>query len=123
MRKPDGRLTEASASNVFVVKRGTILTPPKSNLILPGITYDVVTELAQANGLPLESRDVDEREVRAADELWVTSSSKEVLAIVSLDGARVGDGRPGPVFARMYQLYQEFKQKVMRAGKREAVSA
>ncbi|HEX6320788.1 MAG TPA: D-amino acid aminotransferase [Burkholderiales bacterium] len=119
----DGRLTEASASNVFVVKRGTILTPPKSNLILPGITYDVVTELAQANGLPLESRDVDEREVRAADELWVTSSSKEVLAIVSLDGARVGDGRPGPVFARMYQLYQEFKQKVMRAGKREAVSA
>ena len=119
----DGRLTEASASNVFVVKRGTILTPPKSNLILPGITYDVVTELAQANGLPLESRDVDEHEVRAADELWVTSSSKEVLAIVSLDGARVGDGRPGPVFARMYQLYQEFKQKVMRAGKREAVSA
>jgi len=119
----DGRLTEASASNVFAVKRGVILTPPKSNLILPGITYDVVTELAQANGLPLESRDVTEHEVRAADELWVTSSSKEVLAIVSLDGARVGDGRPGPVFARMYQLYQEFKQKVMRAGKREAVSA
>ncbi len=119
----DGRLTEASASNVFAVKRGVILTPPKSNLILPGITYDVVTELAQANDLPLESRDVTEHEVRAADELWVTSSSKEVLAIVSLDGARVGDGRPGPVFARMYQLYQEFKQKVMRAGKREAVSA
>jgi D-alanine transaminase len=68
-------------------------------------------------------RDVAEQEVRAADEIWVTSSSKEVLAIVSLDGRQVGDGRPGPVFARMYQLYQEFKQKVMRAGKREAVSA
>jgi D-alanine transaminase len=119
----DGKLTEASASNVFAVKRGVILTPPKSNLLLPGITYDVVTELAQANGLPLEFRDVAESEVRSADELWVTSSSKEVLAIVSLDGAAVGDGRPGPVFARMYQLYQEFKQKVMRAGKREAVSA
>jgi D-alanine transaminase len=119
----DGRLTEASASNVFAVKRGVILTPPKNNLILPGITYDVVTELAQANGLPLELRDVAEQEVRAADEIWVTSSSKEVLAIVSLDGRQVGDGRPGPVFARMYQLYQEFKQKVMRAGKREAVSA
>ena len=119
----DGRLTEASASNVFAVKRGVILTPPKSNLILPGITYDVVTELAQANGLPLELRDVAEQEVRAADEIWVTSSSKEVLAIVSLDGRQVGDGRPGPVFARLYQLYQEFKQKVMRAGKREAVSA
>jgi len=119
----DGRLTEASASNVFAVKRGMILTPPKNNLILPGITYDVVTELAQANGLPLELRDVAEQEVRAADEIWVTSSSKEVLAIVSLDGRQVGDGRPGPLFARMYQLYQEFKQKVMRAGKREAVSA
>jgi len=119
----DGKLTEASASNVFVVKRGVILSPPKSNLILPGITYDVVTELARANGLPLEFRDVAQDEVRSADEIWVTSSSKEVLAIVTLDGKPVGDGRPGPVFGRLYALYQEFKQKVMRAGKREAVSA
>ena len=119
----DGKLTEASASNVFAVKRGVILTPPKSSLILPGITYDVITELAQANALPLEARDVQEAEVRGADEIWVTSSSKEVLAVITLDGREVGDGRPGPLFARMYQLYQEFKQKVMRAGKREAVSA
>jgi D-alanine transaminase len=119
----DGKLTEASASNVFAVKRGVIHSPPKSNLILPGITYDVVSELARANNLPIEFRDVGEAEVRAADEIWVTSSSKEVLAIVELDGKRVGDGRPGPVFRRMHQLYQEFKQKVMRAGKREAVSA
>lgn len=119
----DGKLTEASASNVFVVKRSAILSPPKDSLILPGITYDVVTELARADGIPLEFRQMEEQEVRAADEIWVTSSSKEVLAIVSLDGRQVGDGRPGPVFARMHQLYQEFKQKVMRAGKREAVSA
>ena len=119
----DGQLTEASASNVFIVKRGAIVSPPKTSLILPGITYDVVLELARANGLPLELREVTEAEVRAADEIWVTSSSKEVLPVVSFDGAKVGDGRPGPVFARMYQLYQEFKQKVMRAGKREAVSA
>jgi D-alanine transaminase len=118
----DGKLTEASASNVFTVKRGVIHSPPKSNLILPGITYDVVSELARANNLPIEFRDVAEAEVRAADEIWVTSSSKEVLAIVELDGKPVGDGRPGPVFRRMHQLYQEFKQKVMRAGKREAVS-
>jgi len=117
----DGKLTEASASNVFIVKRGVIQSPPKSNLILPGITYDVVSELARANNLPIEFRDVSEAEVRAADEIWVTSSSKEVLAIVELDGKRVGDGRPGPVFRRMHQLYQEFKQKVMRAGKREAL--
>jgi len=119
----DGKLTEASASNVFVVKRGTIVSPPKSSLILPGITYDVITELAHANGLPMEFRDVAEAEVRAADEIWVSSSSKEVFAIVALDGRQIGDGRPGPVFRRMYQLYQEFKQKVMRAGKREAISA
>jgi D-alanine transaminase len=119
----DGSLTEASASNVFIVRNGVIVSPPKTPLILPGITYDVVLELAQANGLPLESRPVSEPEVRAADEIWVTSSSKEVLAIVELDGAKVGEGRPGPVFRRMHQLYQEFKQKVMRAGKREALSA
>jgi D-alanine transaminase len=114
----DGKLTEASASNVFVVRRGVVLSPPKSNLILPGITYDVVVELAQAAGLPLEFRgDLTLDEVRSADELWVTSSSKEVLAIVTLDGKPVGDGKPGAVFRRMYGLYQEFKQKVMRAGK------
>jgi D-alanine transaminase len=119
----DGKLTEASASNVFIVKRGVIVSPPKSSLILPGITYDVVAELARANAMPLEFREVSEAEVRSADEIWVTSSSKEVLAIVSLDGRKVGDGKPGPQFRRMYELYQEFKRSVMRAGKREALSA
>ncbi len=119
----EGRLTEASASNVFIVKRGAIQSPPKTELILPGITYDVVVELARANALPLEFRDITEAEVRAADEIWVTSSSKEVLAVVRLDNAAVGDGRPGPVFRRMYRLYQEFKHKVMRAGRRESISA
>jgi D-alanine transaminase len=117
----DGKLTEASASNVFIVKRGVIHSPSKSNLILPGITYDVVAELARANGLALEFGDVTEAEVRGADEVWVTSSSKEVFPIVELDGRKIGDGRPGPVFQRMYRLYQEFKQHVMHAGKREPV--
>jgi D-alanine transaminase len=119
----DGKLTEASASNAFVVKNGVILSPAKTNLILPGITYDVITELAQANAMPLEFRDVAEAEVRGADELWVTSSSKEVLAIVELDGRKIGDGKPGPVFRKMHGLYQDFKRMVMRAGKREAISA
>jgi D-alanine transaminase len=113
----DGKLTEASASNVFAVKGGVILSPDKSNLILPGITYDVIVELAQGAGLPLEFRAMSEAELRAADEIWVTSSSKEVLAITTLDGKSVGSGKPGPVFHAMYRLYQEFKQKVMRAGK------
>lgn len=113
----DGKLTEASASNVFVVKDGVIQSPPKSNLILPGITYDVIVELAASAGLALEFRQLTQAEVRAADELWVTSSSKEVLAIVLLDGKPVGEGRPGPLFRQIHRLYQEFKQKVMRAGK------
>ncbi|MEA3192646.1 MAG: D-alanine transaminase [Betaproteobacteria bacterium] len=119
----DGKLTEASASNVFIIRRGVIVSPPKSSLILPGITYDVVAELASANAMAMEFREVPEAEVRSADEIWVTSSSKEILAIVSLDGRQIGDGKPGPVFRRMYELYQEFKRKVMRAGKREALSA
>lgn len=119
----DGQLTEASSSNVFVVKAGIIQSPPKNELILPGVTYDVVVELARANAMPLEFRAISESEVRAADELWVTSSSKEVLAIVQLDGRPIGEGRPGAVFQRMYRLYQDFKLKVMRAGRRESVSA
>ena len=118
----DGMLTEASACNVFVVRGGVIQGPPKSNLILPGITYDVVLELAQSAQLPVQIRDLSEAETRAADEIWVTSSSKEVLAIVKLDGQPVGDGRPGPVFRRMFQLYQEFKRTVMRAGRERAAA-
>jgi D-alanine transaminase len=118
----EGKLTEASSSNVFVIKGGVIYSPPKNELILPGITYDVVVELAHANKLPLEFRAISEAEVRDADELWVTSSSKEVLAVVQLDGRTVGDGKPGPVFRRMFHLYQDFKRKVMRAGRRESVS-
>lgn len=113
----DGRLTEASASNVFIVRKGTIVGPQKSNLILPGITYDVVVEIARAQRMPLELREVTETEVRSADEIWVTSSSKEVLAIVALDARPVGSGKPGPVFKRMYQGYQDFKQTVMRQRK------
>jgi D-alanine transaminase len=116
----DGKLTEASASNVFVARDGVLLSPPKSNLILPGITYDVVVEIAQATKIALEFRDVTEAEVRAADEVWVTSSSKEILAIVTLDGKPVGSGKPGPLFRKAWQGYQEFKAKVMR---KEAVSA
>ena len=107
------------ASNIFVVRNGAVITPPKTNFILPGITYDVVIELARANRLPLEIRQVTEAEVRDADELWLTSSTKEVLPISMLDGKPVGHGekagKPGPVAARMYQLYQDYKRTVMRA--------
>ena len=110
----DGFLTEGSSSNVFAVKGETLLAPPKNHLVLPGITYDVVLELAAAKQVPIEIRPVAENEVRSADELWLTSSSKEVLAISRLDGKPVGSGKPGPVFRTVHQAFQEFKRAVMR---------
>jgi len=111
----DGLLTEGSASNVFVVKAGVILAPAKSNLMLPGITYDVVLELAQANAIACELRSVTQAELNEADEIWITSSSKEILPVTTLDGRPVGNGKPGPVFQRMHGLYQSYKEQVMRA--------
>lgn len=109
-------MTEGAASNIFVVKNGTLLAPPKDNLMLPGITYDVVLELAAANGIPHEVRRIAVAEVFAADELLLTSSTKEVLAITQLDGKPVGTGKPGAMFARLHALYQDFKRDVMRAA-------
>lgn len=110
----DGQLTEASSSNVFVVRDGVLLTPPKDHLVLPGITYDVVLEIAGAREFQVEVRAVTEAEVRGADEIWVTSSTKEVLAVTTLDGKPVGDGKPGMLFRRMHALYQTFKKDHMR---------
>ena len=111
----DGFLTEGAASNIFMVKQGVLLAPPPSNLMLTGVTYDVVLELAAANGIPHEIRGISEAEVRAADELWMTSSTKEIMPIVKLDGVAVGAGEPGPMARQMDALYQTFKQQVMRA--------
>lgn len=111
----DGFLTEGTASSIFVVQAGVLLAPPKSHLVLPGITYDIVLELAARHGIPCRVRPISETEVRSADELWLASSPKEVLAIVTLDGKPVGDGRPGPMIRRMDALYQQYKMDVMRA--------
>jgi D-alanine transaminase len=111
----DGILTEGSASNIFAVENGVILAPPKDNHMLPGITYDLVLELAAANGIAVQTGKFDQTRIRQADELWLTSSTKEVLAITTLDGHVVGDGKPGPVVWRMHALYQDYKARVMRA--------
>ena len=112
--RDDAFLTEGAASNIFVVKNGTLFAPPKDNLMLPGITYDVILELAAANGIPHEVRRVTKAEVFGADELLLTSSTKEVLAITTLDGKPVGNGKPGAMFAKLHPLYQTFKREVMR---------
>jgi D-alanine transaminase len=113
----DGLLTEGAASNIFAVTGDLLLAPPKSHLILPGITYDLVLELAAASGLPHRVREVTERETLTASELWLTSSTKEVLAITTLNGRPVGTGKPGPVYRRMHALYQEFKAASVAAGR------
>jgi D-alanine transaminase len=112
--RDDAFLTEGAASNIFAVKNGKLLAPPKDNLMLPGITYDVILELAAANGIPYEVRRVTKAEVFGADELLLTSSTKEVLAITTLDGKPVGNGKPGAMFAKLHPLYQAFKRDVMR---------
>lgn len=105
----DGYLTESSASNIAVVKNGVILCPPLDNLILGGITYELMMELARKAGMPLEVRRVHRREVKKADELWIMSSTKEVVPIVKLDEKPVGTGLPGPVFQRMRVLFNDYK--------------
>ncbi len=109
-----GELIEGGASNVFIVRDGMILSPRPSERMLTGITYDVVQELAQAHGMPLALRDITEAELRGADEVWITSSSKEILAVVELDERPVGNGVPGPIYRRMYDYYQAFKVAKMR---------
>ena len=112
----DGRMKEGAASNIFIVKNGVLIAPPKTHLMLPGITYDVILELAETHRQALEIREISDAELRAADEVWMTSSTKEILAITRLDGQPVGTGRPGPYGEQMWQWYQDFKNTVMRKG-------
>ena len=106
----DGFLTEASASNVLIVKDGTIVAPPKDHLILPGhhLRRDARSSRATP-ALPLDVRPVTRDEALAADEMWLSSSTKEVLAITTVDGKPFGGGTPGPVFRRVWQAFQDRK--------------
>lgn len=111
----DGLVTEGSASNIFAVVNGVLVTPPKGPFILPGITRDLVLELARAHDVPCAEHGLPETELRAADELMLSSSTKELLPITELDGTTVGRGRPGPLHARLHALYQDYKRE-FRAG-------
>ena len=113
----DGFLTEASASNVLIVRDGKVIAPPKDNLILPGITYDAAQEMTRKAGVSLEIRPVPREEALGADEMWLSSSTREVLAVTSLDGRPFAGGTPGPVFRRIYAAFQAAK----RAGAPESI--
>jgi D-alanine transaminase len=106
----DGVITEGAASNIFVIKNGRLVTPPKGPFILPGITRDLVVEIARAKGIPCDELPVKIETLISADEVWLTSSTKEILPITRIDGRAVGNGKPGPMHARMFALYKEYKQ-------------
>jgi D-alanine transaminase len=110
----NGFLTEAAASNVWVVHEGAVLGPPKSEHVLEGIRYELIKELCEECGIAYNLRPIAEGEVNAADEILLSSATKEVLPVTSLDGDAVGHGalrgKPGPVYARLYEAYQRAKQ-------------
>lgn len=104
-------LSEAAASNVWVVKDGKVIGPPRDQLVLEGIRYGLIEEMCRAAGIGFELRRVSRAEVLAADELLLSSATKEVLPITRLDERPVGSGKPGPVYARLYAAYQQAKQE------------
>jgi D-alanine transaminase len=105
----DGYLTEASASNVWIVKNHTLLGPKKNNLVLEGIRYGLFEELCEKHGIPMEMRAISQEEVFAADEVLLSSATKEVLPVILIDSKPVGLGKPGPMYAKLYAIYQEAK--------------
>ena len=105
-----GFLSEAASSNVWVVKNGTVYGSPKDHLVLEGIRYGALEELCRAQGIGFELRRIPQAEVHAADELLLSSATKEVLPVTTLDGRPVGSGRPGPVYQKLYAAYQRAKE-------------
>lgn len=112
----DGEATEGAASNLFLVREGTLLTPPKGPQLLPGITRDLILELARADGIPARELPIPAPWLGDAEEVWITSSTREILPVTRLDGHAVGDGRPGGLWQRMYALFQDYKVR-LRAGR------
>lgn len=106
------RATEGTASALFIVKGGVIVTPPKSAELLPSITRDVVLELAARHGFLWREAAIPTIELRQADEIWLASSTREVYPVTELDGLPAGGGRPGVVWRRMYGLFQQHKAEL-----------
>lgn len=110
----DGYATEGAASNVFIVLNSVLITPPNGPSLLPGITRDLVLELAQQNGVVCEERAITEKELKQADEIWLTSSTREILPVITLDKQAVGNGQCGPLWDRMIDVFQNYKVKLRR---------
>jgi len=110
----DGIATECASSNFFLVKDGKLITSIKDNRILPGVSRDILIELAQANGIEVTERDIAEAELMQADELLVTSSSKDILPATMLDGEPVGNGKVGTMWTHLWKLFQDHQAEARR---------
>jgi D-alanine transaminase len=102
----DGYLTEASSSNVWIARNGKLYAPPVNNLILEGIRYGWIEEICAAKGIAFEARQISREDVYAADEVFLSSATKEVLAVTTIDGHTIGNGAPGPIYQTLYDAYQ-----------------
>jgi len=112
----DGEALEGTATSLFLVRDGGLVTPPKGPHLLPGVTRDLVLELAQAHGIPWAEAAIPVAQLGSADEIWLTSSTREVAPVTRLDGRPVGDGRPGPLWRRMHALFRACRQQLRQAG-------
>lgn len=108
----DGYLTEGAASNVFAVINGVLMTPPKSPAILPGITRDVILEIARDKNIPNSEQAISKADLTKASEVWITSSTREIIPVCELDGEILGTGKPGPVWNTFYKLFQDYKRSL-----------
>jgi D-alanine transaminase len=116
----DGQVNEGAASNVFIVKAGILITPPKGPFLLPGITRDLVLELAAVHGIAHREATLTPQDLALAEEVWLTSSTREILPVTRLDQRPVGNGKPGQLWRRMISLYQDYKQSVRERGEAPA---
>ena len=112
----DGAAREGTASNLFIVSNGLLITPPDSPELLPGITRDLVLELARESGMPFAQATIGATELEGADEIWLTSSTREIAAVVELNGRPVSDGKPGELWHRMDALFQDCKERLRLGG-------
>jgi len=107
----DDYLTEASSSNVWIVKEGVLMGPPKDHLILQGIRYGLLEELCARQAIPMQACRITRAQVFAADEVILSSATKEVLAVTKLDAQTIGNGLPGPIYQQLYTAYQLAKSE------------
>ncbi len=112
----DGNAIEGTSSNLFVVRDNRLCTPPKSDYMLPGITRDLVLELAADNGMACDETEIRAASLPQAEEIWITSSTREIVPVTRLDGRTIGTGEPGPWWRKMSELYRDYKTEV-RAGR------